>query len=136
MKTLVSNLGFPAPGWAKFAFVWMAFAIPTCLLEAQNTATGAIRGILDHAATGNRLEGAEVAIPTLGLKTLTSRDGSFELSNIPPGSHTLRVFYTGTESQSTTVEVRANATAQVRVAVGEGPQQLEAFLVESTRHGE
>ncbi|MSU49733.1 MAG: TonB-dependent receptor [Opitutus sp.] len=122
--------------WAQLAFLWIAFVSTLPSVAAQSTSSGAVRGVVSHAATGNLLEGAEASIPALGLRTLTSRDGTFTLGGIAAGSHVVRLFYTGLESQSVTVEVRATDTPPVRVALNEGAQQLDAFVVSSTRHGE
>jgi iron complex outermembrane recepter protein len=137
MKTLQRSLGLPFPGWALRASFWIAVLfVSSMAASAQTAATGSVRGVVSHAATGSLLEGAEVAIPALGMRTLTSRDGTFTFPNVPSGSQTLRTFYTGVESQTTSVDVRPGDTANVRVTLGEAVQQLDAFVVASTRHGE
>lgn len=85
--------------------------------------------VVSNATTGNLLEGAEVSIPALGLRTITNRDGSFTFTRVPAGSQ-------GLEPQTSSVDVRADAVVEPRVALGEGAQQLEAFVVSSTRQGE
>jgi len=97
---------------------------------------GAIQGSVTHSTTGQSLEGAEVSLPAMGLRVLTDRDGSFTLGNVPAGPQSVRIFYTGLEVQTKPVEVRAGQTAQLRVTLDDGAQQLDAFVVTSTRQGE
>jgi outer membrane receptor protein involved in Fe transport len=138
MKSPLPQCGASAHSRSRFAIVLLCLASVLLALPlfAQSAASGTIRGIVRNATTGNLLEGAEVSIPALALRTFTNRDGTFMFSRVPAGTHELRLFYTGLEGQSATVEVRAGSTAEPRIALGEGAQQLEAFVVSSTRHGE
>ena len=134
MKTPRCFCCFIVPPRARIFFACASLILGAAAFAQPSTAL--IRGTVSNSTTGNLLEGAEVTIPSLGLRTLTDRDGSFVLANVPPGSHGLRVSYTGMEAQSTTVDARAGQPAEVRITLGEGPQQLEAFVVASTRQGE
>lgn len=128
--------GHPTPFGARIALLGIAFAVLASSMLAQSPAPGSIRGVVSNATTGNLLEGAEVSVPALGLRTLTDRDGSFVLNLVPAGTQSVRVFYTGLEPQTATVDVRPGAAAQTRVSLGDDAQQLEAFVVSSTRQGE
>jgi iron complex outermembrane receptor protein len=136
MKTPLLLCGPALRRWALLASLGIALIISTTVLSAQVAGLGVIRGEVSHATTGSLLEGAEVSIPVLGLRTLTARDGTFALGNVPAGSHAVRLFYTGLDAETSTVEVRANDTARLRVALREGALQLDTFVVASTRHGE
>ncbi|MDO8540973.1 MAG: TonB-dependent receptor [Opitutaceae bacterium] len=136
MKTPVFLRGSTARGWASLAILWIAFVVSVQLVSAQSATPGSIRGTVSHATTGNLLEGAEVSIPALGMRTFTNRDGTFALGNVPPGSHVVRFFYTGLDSQTTPFLVRAGETTQAPVVLGEGALKLDAFVVSSTRQGE
>ena len=136
MNSLASTATFAAPVRAFLAFLGIASLAFISPAAAQNIATGTIRGIVSHGTTGSLLEGAEVTVPGTSLRTFTNRDGTFTLTNLPAGSHTVRIFYTGLESETKTVDVGSGSVAQLRVTLGEGAQQLEAFVVSTTRHGE
>ncbi len=103
---------------------------------AQPDASGVIRGSVTHATTGGQLEGAEISVAALGLRKLTARDGSYIFDGVPAGSHSVRFFYTGLESQTTTIQVRTGETTYLPAVLGEGTLQLDAFVVASTRQGE
>ena len=90
MNSPVRSRGRLSPRLVRFALLWIAFLLGSSLLTAQSGITGSIRGVVSHATTGSQLEGAEVSIPSLGLRTLTDRDGTFVLNNVPAGSHSVR----------------------------------------------
>ena len=46
---------------------------------------GTVSGRISNQATQVYLEGARVTLQPLGVSTLTGRDGSYILTNIPPG---------------------------------------------------
>lgn len=136
MKIPVSSLGSTLRSWAQRAFLWSALVASLQSAAAQVTASGTLRGVVSHAATGNLLEGAEVSVPALGLRTFSNRDGSFTVSGVRSGSHVVRFFYTGLESQTVTVDVHGTENPPIRAALNEGVQQLDAFVVSGTRQGE
>src|SRR5262245_3787579 len=82
----------------RFLFRGCAAALLVVLFGAVSAfGQGAISGRISNATTGANLEGAEVSIPGTALSTLTDRDGTFVLQNIPAGQHDVRVYYTGLE---------------------------------------
>ena len=68
-------------------------------MQAQSQSSGEVTGTVRNSATGAFLGGAEVRIVGTALVTLTQRDGSFSLGNVPAGSQRVRVFYTGLDPQ-------------------------------------
>ena len=56
------------------------FAAPTA-----HAAT--LTGNISNVATGNLLEGAQVAVPSLGLSALTDNTGRYVLPSLPAGTH-------------------------------------------------
>lgn len=104
-------------------------------LSAQTADTGTVTGRVRDAASGNYLEGAEVAIGGTALHTVTERGGAFTLSGVPAGSHTLVTSYPGLEVSSVAVEVAAGATADVPVALKSEVVSLASYTVSGAREG-
>jgi iron complex outermembrane receptor protein len=103
------------------------------LAAAEN---GTITGRVSSAATGAYLEGVEVSVVGQPAITLTARDGTFLLSALPPGAHSVRVYYTGLEMTTKTVTVSAGQAAELNIALTSVVQMLETFTVSSSREGE
>jgi TonB-dependent receptor len=104
-------------------------------MQAQSQSSGEVTGTVRNSATGAFLGGAEVRIVGTALVTLTQRDGSFSLGNVPAGAQRVRVFYTGLDPQEATVQVAASAVATVAIALESGVYKLEAFSVAGQREG-
>jgi TonB-dependent receptor len=114
------------------------------LLTTARAAT--ITGSVLHSARGEYLANAEVRIAGTALTTTTERDGSYRLANVPAGTHTLTVTYTGLRTERTTLTVDSEATArrdfeltslvaETATAPGASVQKLDAFVVRSEREG-
>jgi hypothetical protein len=127
----------PSP---RYPSRWLALLACTVLslsgsLRAQPDATGAITGRIANGATGAYLEGAEVSVGG-GVPVLTDRNGVFTLERVPTGPQRLRVYYTGLDLATPTVDVRAGVTATLDVNLTSAVLQLEAFTVSADREGE
>ncbi len=98
-----------------------------------NEDTGAVRGTVTDAEL-LPLEGAQVAILNLdtGISTTTDDAGTFTLSNVPPGTHTLAVQKLGFESQAKKVDVQAGDETFVELMLD--PVPVEEPYVESLPH--
>ena len=134
--------------WGKCIPI-LAGAALVCAVSAapaQAQATGTVAGTVVDATSGRTLESAQVYFPALNMGGLSNRQGRFLILNVPTGAHELRTeiigYSSGTESitvtagQTTTVEVRLNATALrlqelvVTGVAGETPRIKLAFTVE------
>jgi TonB-dependent receptor len=113
-------------------------------LATATAAAATITGTVLHAARGEYLAHAEVRIAGTDLAAITERDGSYRLANVPPGTHTLAVTYTGTRPGSATVTVAAGDTARrdfelapldATAAAGASAVKLDAFVIRSEREG-
>ena len=118
----------------------LLLALPLLAVAAEPR--GTIAGTVADAARGEFLANAEVRVAGTDLVAITERDGSYRLANIPAGTHTLAVTYTGTRPESVTVTVSAGGTARrdfelapAIAGAGAGVQKLDAFVVRSEREG-
>lgn len=101
---------------------------------AQSPATGTVTGRVTNTMNGGYLEGAEVSVGA-GAAVFTDRSGLFTLPNVPEGPQRLRVFYTGLDLATPTLDVRAGQVTQTSVSLASTVQQLKAFTVSADREG-
>jgi TonB-dependent receptor len=90
---------------------------------------------VQNLATGAYLEGAVVTAQPGRHTTLTSRDGRFYFSSLPPGEYRVTVTYTGLDSHSELVPLVAGQSAAREFALTSGIYALEAFTVAGEREG-
>jgi TonB-dependent receptor len=130
------KLLLPALGW-----------IFSALLASAQTPTGTVQGRVYNPATAQYVRNAEVRIEGSNIVDETESDGSFSLHNVPAGTVTLTVSYTGYETAREVVTVTAGQTATREInlaAIGAAAPaksgsgevlQLAAFTVSSDREG-
>lgn len=111
-----------------------AALIPAASGAFAQAATGTITGRVANAVTGGYLEGAEVSVAGAAA-VLTDRNGGFTLTGVAAGMQRVRVYYTGLDIATPTVDVRAGQVAQLNVSLESTVQQLEAFTVSADREG-
>src|SRR5689334_1627348 len=87
----------------------LAFFAPQA--SAQPNRTGAIAGVVSNAATNQYLDEAEVKVDGTKRSVLTSRDGSYIITGLEPGTHNLTVSYAGLDVEKRAVTVTAGQTA-------------------------
>jgi TonB-dependent receptor len=95
-----------------------------------------INGRVRDANTKAYLLGATVTLQELGRTTSTNADGSFTLSGVPAGNHTVQVSYLGYDDVSQSVAVTSDADVRADFSVGREVVNLGAFVVEGTREGQ
>ncbi len=84
---------------------------------ANGAAPGMIEGRVTNEATGATLELARVTVDGSLLETFTDSDGRYRLTNVPPGTPRVRVFYTGAAVAVQPVPLAPGATVQHDVAL-------------------
>ena len=104
------------------------FAAPTA-----HAAT--LTGNISNVATGNLLEGAQVAVPSLGLSALTDNTGRYVLPSLPAGTHEVVVTYVGLDPARTTVTVNDSASTTRNFDLTSVVYKLDAFKVTGEREG-
>ena len=82
------------------------------LLFAQS---GNIEGIITDQATGEFLAGANVFLKGTAIGAATDLQGSFRVSNVPPGQYILVVSYIGYEQKESNVTISPRATLKVEI---------------------
>ena len=102
-------------------------------LSALRAAT--LTGNISNVATGNLLEGAQVAVPSLGLSTLTDNTGRYVLPSLPAGTHEVVVTYVGLDPARTTVNVNDSASTTRNFDLTSVVYKLDAFKVTGEREG-
>ena len=102
-------------------------------LSALHAAT--LTGNISNVATGNLLEGAQVAVPSLGLSTLTDNTGRYVLPSLPAGTHEVVVTYVGLDPARTTVTVNDSASTTRNFDLTSVVYKLDAFKVTGEREG-
>ncbi|MBI5690741.1 MAG: TonB-dependent receptor [Verrucomicrobia bacterium] len=114
-----------------FAFILATWAAGSGPLGADD-----IRGTVRNDRTGAYLAGAEISlVEHPAVAVVSERDGSFLLKPVPPGTHRIRVFYTGLDAVERVVTVGTAAAAVVDVALASEVYRLEQFVVAGEREG-
>lgn len=105
------------------------------LSVAQTGGAATVSGSVTNAATHAFLEGARVSLVGTPYETLTSRDGTFDLSGVPAGDYTLEVSYTGLDRVTQRVTVAPGRTVVPPIGLKSDVYLLEKFTVAGEREG-
>src|SRR5580704_5712354 len=95
---------------------------------------GAISGHVADTA-GGILQGASVKIQPGGVSAVSDNQGQFSITNLPPGSYTVTISYSGFSSFTATVNLTAGQTASVEAVLQVAPSN-QAIDVHADLHGE
>jgi TonB-dependent receptor len=123
-----------------------AFAVVSlflCAVAAHAQGTGSIQGRVYNPNSQQYVRDAEVRLEGTNQVVFTGSDGSFQFSNVPAGSATVSVSFTGYDTAKDTFSVTPGQIAVreinlVSPAAGQtkdGVVQLQAFTVASQREG-
>ena len=74
--------------------------------------TGSIRGQVTDAESGVALQGARVTVVELDRRVVADETGSFEISDLPPGTYRLRVEFVGLPTREFQSTVTAGSAAR------------------------
>ncbi|MBI5693050.1 MAG: TonB-dependent receptor [Verrucomicrobia bacterium] len=113
----------------------LAFASASDFARAGEP-TGAVTGTVSNLATGNLLEGAQLELPALGLRTLTDATGRYLLVGVPAGSHEIVASYVGLDAQRRVVTIAASGRAAIDFDLTTGIYRLDTFKVIGEREGD
>ena len=119
--------------------VWL---LPT--IHAQTAGTGTIQGRVFNPVSKEYVRNAEVRLEGTNQITYTENDGTFQFNNVPAGSATVTVNFTGYNPAKENFTVAAGQTAvreinltstEATAGTKDGVVQLQAFTVSSEREG-
>ncbi len=100
------------------------------LLILTATVAQGIRGRVTDATTNATIPGATIVVATTNIGATTDANGEYALK-VNPGSYTLRVSFVGYQTQTVSVNVNGNETADV--ALSESTAALSEVVVTGTR---
>jgi iron complex outermembrane recepter protein len=134
----------PLRSWLKITALFFGALTFTFIVQAQSSATGTVQGRVYNPATKEYVRNAEVRLEGTNQVTYTENDGSFQFREVPAGSASVSVTYTGYNSVKESFTVTAGQTAVREInltstaaapTTKEGVVQLGAFTVASEREG-
>ena len=105
------------------------------LLAAPTRASaqqGGVAGRVTDKATTQSLVGAQVSVVGTTVRSLTDREGKYRITNLAPGSYSIRVLFIGYTSGVQSVTVSAGETATLDIALTPAPIGLDALVVTAT----
>ncbi len=107
------------------------------LISAQST--GMISGRVSNSATGSYLSNAQVSVTGTDLATTTVSGGRYVLANVPAGTVSVTVNYTGLDPMTQDVNVSAGGSATLDFGLTSAQYgevlQMSQFVVAGTREG-
>ena len=113
-----------------------AAVLVTCfaLFQAGSAgAQGTLRGTVTAAGTGTGLAIAQVSLPDLTTGINTGDDGSYEIGNIPAGTHEVMFVLIGYQAERRQVTIADGQTTELDVALTEVALELEELVVVGSR---
>jgi len=104
---------------------------PTALLPAQGS-TGTVRGQVTRTAPDAPVGAAQVFVVGTRVGGVTDAQGRYTFTEVPTGTHTIRVRALGFHPADKTVDVAAGQTVTVDVVVTSAPVSLDEVVVTGT----
>ena len=121
--------------YLTFLGVWLSFAPGLASAAEAAVSTGMLTGSVSNSATGNLLEGAQVAVPQLGLAALTDNTGRYVILNVATGTHEVTVNYIGLDTIRVQVTIAAGERSVRDFDLTTSIYRLAAFKVTGEREG-
>ena len=113
--------------------LWLlAVSLPWLLvapLEGAAQNTGTIEGTVTETPSGQPMVAAQVQIVGTQRGTITGRDGSFRLENVPAGDYELRVLSIGFGSQTRAITVTAGQVTRENFELRQAILDVEEIVV-------
>ena len=99
-----------------FVFVLLPCVLVFSAGAVSGEPTGSLTGVVTDEQ-GQPLEYVSVGVPSLRTGALTDSHGRFTISNLPPGTYSVRASFMGYETQERSILVPAGAPTLVRFAL-------------------
>ena len=117
--------------------VLLCFAVSfPSITSAQTAGIGTVVGTVANDSTGQFLRNAEVRVEGTNVAALTEADGSFRLTNVPPGPHRIIVTYAGLDPETRAINVAGGQTQRETFGLKSDIYQLQQFNVTGEREGQ
>ena len=104
--------------------------------KTVSSSSGTIAGRVTSETTGEALPGATINIKGLNLFTKSDRYGSYRITNIPAGNHTLIVSYLGYKNKTRNVSIGENKKVSVHIALSESMIDIDKVVVQEVLLGQ
>ena len=114
-------------GVLALAFLFLLILGPAPTLEAQ-TQPGTVQGTVTDQA-GMPLAGVQVSVVGTGRGAATDVRGTYRITGVPAGSHTLQARRLGFETVEETIQITAGGTLTRDVQLVQGAIALDALAV-------
>jgi len=117
-----------------FAFLLVAgVALGSGVVTGQSMTTGAIRGVVTDAESGDPLPGVAVVVSSTALQgtqaALTDASGQFKITNLPPGVYLVTYYYLGVTVRRANVSVSINKSTPAYIRFDTGRAEGEVITV-------
>ena len=96
-------------------------------------AQGTLRGTVTAAGTGTALSGAQVSLPDLSLGANAGPTGSYQINDIPAGTHEVMVVLLGYGTQRSQVTIADGQTAELDFSLSTVALELEGLVAVGSR---
>lgn len=117
-----------------FALVTGGMLLAASPALAQDSTTGAVKGIILDDDTGNPVAGATVVVSGENLQgtqaEITDSSGTYYIANLPPGNYLITVYYANVQFERPDVVIRLGKTAQVNIPIKPSAGEGEKIIVE------
>jgi outer membrane receptor protein involved in Fe transport len=97
------------------------------------TQTGTIKGVIIDAANNEEIIGANIFLDGTNKGTTSDFDGTFEITNVPPGVYKLLCLYIGYNTDTTTITITGGETVEANVSMVENVNVLDVVTVTAVR---
>lgn len=113
------------------AFLTIGIHIPAAQAQTESSENTAVEGTVTDAQN-TPLPGVNVAFPDLGEGTSTGTDGSYQISNLPPGTHSITFSFVGYNSETQQITLQSGETASLDVTLQKQTLRSETITVTGT----
>ncbi len=134
MKFSRPHLQFGGIQLRFFALLFSCVAAVGFMAAQSNV--GSVTGSVVNRDTKGYLEGARVTLVELNRSTLSQRDGSFIIADVPPGTYRVTTYYTGFDVMATTVQVDTGRASNLEFSLLPEVYNLDKFVVSASQIGE
>jgi iron complex outermembrane receptor protein len=126
---------YPAPGVRSARRICSTALVASFLLGSAAIQAATISGTVLNKGTQKYLERAVVEVPGTSFRTVTASDGTFRLTGLPAGTHTVVADYAGLERVTQTITVGADESASASFELTSDVYELNKYTVTSTLEG-